>query len=112
MSSLQDNITQEVNSSNDDVKDRAKAEFADEEKRSIRLNNDIKEQDKEERKFYANLIFTTTTLWLTLVLIVFVAIGQGRLHYSDSVIITLLTTTTANVIGLSIIVANYLFRNK
>ena len=35
MSSLQDNITQEVNSSNDDVKDRAQAEYADEEKRSI-----------------------------------------------------------------------------
>jgi hypothetical protein len=49
-------------------------------------------------------------MWLFLVLGIFIAVGKGSLVYSDSVIITLLTTTTANVLGLVAIVANYLFK--
>lgn len=105
--SIAGNITNEADGSDDEVKDRAKEEI-----RSAKLDNDIKQQDKNERKIYAELIFTLITIWLLFVLIIFVAIGKGFLLYSDSVIITLLTTTTIEVIGVFLIVARYLFRVK
>jgi hypothetical protein len=71
-----------------------------------------RKQDRKERKVYANLTFTLISIWLTLILVTFIAIGQKRLEYSDSVIITLLTTTTVEVIGLFIIIAKYLFPSK
>lgn len=38
--------------------------------------------------------------------------GLGVLHLKESVLITLLTTTLANVIGVFNLVAKYLFHNK
>ena len=69
-------------------------------------------QDREERKRYANLSFTLIATWLILVLAIFVSTGQGNLKYSDSVLITLLTTTTANVIAIFHFVMKYLFQTK
>jgi len=69
-------------------------------------------QDREERKIYANLVFTLISIWLIVVLAVFVSCGQGNLKYSDSVLITLLTTTTANVIAIFHFVMKYLFHPK
>ena len=71
-----------------------------------------KKQDRKERKVYANLTFSLITMWLTFILIIFVAIGKRLLVYSDTVIVTLLSTTTINVIGLFLIVARYLFPPK
>lgn len=71
-----------------------------------------KKQDRKERKVYANLAFTLVSIWLTLVLAIFVSAGLGNLSYSDSVLITLLTTTTIEVIGIFLIVARYLFPAK
>jgi hypothetical protein len=108
--SIHDTIVVDANNSSREVGDRAIDEMKAENIRSQRLQNDIVEQDKNERKDYANVLFTLTTIWLFLVLGIFVSVGRGVLVYSDSVIITLLTTTTANVLGLVIIVANYLFK--
>jgi hypothetical protein len=108
--SIHDTIVVDANNSSREVGDRAIDEMKAENIRSQRLQNDIVEQDKNERKDYANVMFTLTTIWLFLVLGIFVSVGRGVLVYSDSVIITLLTTTTANVLGLVIIVANYLFK--
>jgi len=85
---------------------------ASEEIRGKQIDNDIKEQDKSERKLYANLSFTIVTMWLVFVLIIFIAIGKGFLKYSDNVVIAFLTTTTIEVIGIYLIVANYLFPLK
>jgi hypothetical protein len=109
--SIGESIANDVNASSLEVRNRAQQEV-DESERGKRLDNDIKEQDKNERKVYANLIFTLVTMWLTIVLVIFVAIGQNKLSYSDSVIITLLTTTTANVITLFVLVTKYLFSPK
>lgn len=71
-----------------------------------------RKQDRKERKVYANLTFSLISIWLTLILLIFIAIGQKKLIYSDTVIVTLLTTTTIEVIGLFIIIAKYLFPSK
>ena len=52
------------------------------------------------------------SLWLFFVLLIIVAKGQNKLNLSDSVIITLLTTSTANVIGIMIISMNYFYEKK
>ncbi|TDQ11900.1 hypothetical protein [Pedobacter metabolipauper] len=107
--SIQDTIINDANNSSLEVRDRAKEEY-EQYVRAKKLQNDVVEQDKNERKDYASVLVTITTIWLAMVLIIFIAIGKGDLIYSDSVIITLLTTTTANVISLLVIVANYLFK--
>jgi len=70
-------------------------------------------QDRKERKRYAKSIFRFIKIWAYSVIIIFVAAGKGYVKFDNSVIITLLSTTTANVLALFAIVANYLFyRNK
>jgi len=110
--SIGENITQDANSSDEEVKERAIEEPNSEIWRSQKLDNDIKEQDKDERRLYAYRVFTLICLWLTGVLLIVVGSGNGSLHYSDTVMVTLLTTTTANVIGLFAIVNGYLFGTK
>jgi hypothetical protein len=107
--SIEQSIQNEANSSSEEVKIRAHEE---EDKRRKQLDNDGLAQDMDERKIYAHRIFVLICMWLFLVAIVFLAEGNGNLHYSDNVIITLLTTTTANVIGLFILVTKYLFNPK
>jgi low affinity Fe/Cu permease len=46
------------------------------------------------------------------VLLILVYTGTGDLHFSDTVLVTLLTTTTAQVLGFGVIVANYLYKQK
>jgi hypothetical protein len=103
-------ITNVANESSDEVKERAKEEPYSEQWRSQRLDNDIKEQDKDERKSYAYKVFALISMWLACVILIIIGAGNGNLHYSDTVMVTLLTTTTANVIGLFAIVNGYLFK--
>lgn len=67
------------------------------------------EDDNTGRREFSRSIFTVTVIWMFLVLMIIVQSASGRWHLSDSVLIALITTTTANVIGVFIIVANYLF---
>ena len=73
-------------------------------------------QDRQQRKEFAYLIFKFVCYYMFFVsLLLFLCGSPGHFHLSDSVIITLLGTTTANVIGILIIVVTYLFnksRNK
>jgi hypothetical protein len=67
------------------------------------------EDDNTGRREFSRSIFTVTVIWMFLVLMIIVQTASGKWHLSDSVLIALITTTTANVIGVFIIVANYLF---
>lgn len=67
------------------------------------------EDDNEGRREFSRNIFAVTVVWMFLVLMVVFLCASGRWHLSDSVLIALITTTTATVIGIFIIVANYLF---
>jgi len=68
-----------------------------------------RKQDRKERKKYALHIFRFIWIWCGGILLIMVAIGLGYLKFDNSVIITLITTTTANILALFVIVANYLF---
>lgn len=70
-------------------------------------------QDIIERKTYASRIFRLVVGWLALLFILLFIQGalspHGYFNLSDKVILALIGGTTVNVLGLFIIVANYLF---
>ena len=70
------------------------------------------EDDNESRREFSRSIYAVTVIWMFLVLMIIVQCANGKWHLSDSVLIALITTTTANVIGVFIIVANYLFNRE
>lgn len=70
------------------------------------------EQDRKQRGQFAKKIFWAVVVYLVAALVIVYLIGAGVFHMSDSVSITLLGTTTANVISLLVIVAKYLFHSK
>jgi Flp pilus assembly protein TadB len=106
--SIEQIIQNEANSSDIEVKERALNET----ERGKKIDNDIREQDRLERKTYANRVFYLISAWLGCVIVVVILTGLGFMHFSDTVIVTLLTTTTANVIGLFAIVNSYLFKSS
>ncbi|MDR3189274.1 MAG: hypothetical protein LBT94_08865 [Prevotellaceae bacterium] len=68
-------------------------------------------QDRMERKRYALYIFWLLAAFLFVTLSIVVLSGVCVLALSEAVIITLLATTTADVIGIFIFVVRYLFNN-
>ena len=70
-------------------------------------------QDIEERKAYASKIFKLICSWIGGVFFILVMSGF-QLHFklSDSVLIALVGGTTASVIGIFVVVANYLFPKR
>ena len=70
-------------------------------------------QDRDQRKEFADKIFSFVCLYMFAVFfILFLCASPNSFCLSDSVLITLLGTTTANVIGILIIVVTYLFSRK
>ena len=82
-------------------------------------------QDRKERKKYARHVFALVCVWLiavlsmvflqgiggnTVLLLEFVRIGPFNL--SDSVLITLVSSTTASIVAIFVIVARYLFPRR
>ena len=74
------------------------------------LNN--QKQDREQRRQFAEKIFWVVVCYLFAVIVIVILNGANVLCTSESVNITLLGTTTANVISLLVIVAKYLFHAK
>lgn len=74
--------------------------------------NFSKRQDRELRKDFADNIFRLVVYYLIIVffLVFLSSSGTGSFAISDSVLITILSTMTINVIGLLVIVVRYLFR--
>lgn len=81
-----------------------------------RIENDGKRQDIEERKKYANKIFWLISIWLICIYVIICLAGFGKSYgffiVNDSVLVSLITSTTATVIGLFVIVVNYLFKKN
>lgn len=69
---------------------------------------DSLKQDIEARKRYSNKIFTLVSFWLVAILLI-VALNSLCFHLTDTVILALIGGTTINVLGLFLVVANYLF---
>ena len=66
-------------------------------------------QDREQRKTFSTLIFKFMCAYMFLSLAIVFFCGFGWMCLSEAVLIALLTTTLANVIGVFNFVAKYLF---
>lgn len=71
-------------------------------------------QDREQRKEFAVKIYRLICCWLCgiAVLLLLRAWNCGGFYLSDSVLIAIITSTSANVIGLLAIVVLYLFPRR
>lgn len=69
-------------------------------------------QDREQRKIFSYVIFGFMYLYMLASLVIVYLSGRRTILLSDSVLITLLTTSLANVIGIFNFVAKYLFHPK
>lgn len=101
----------------DDIEEKIRKE----ELRKLTLENEAREgenagdnQDRAQRKEFAERIFSFVAMYMFFVgLVVFLCGHQfSSFNLSDTVLVTLLGTTTANVIGILIIVVTYLFSRK
>ena len=80
---------------------------------SQRLDNADKRQNIGLRGEFAERIYSFASLYMFAVfLILFLSGNTSRFTMSDDVLMMLLGTTTANVLGLLFIVVNYLFPKK
>lgn len=68
------------------------------------FRNDIK-----ARKLFAWLIFALVVIWLGAIIWIVIATGSGWYKLSDTVLITLVTSTTVNITGFFLIVTQYIF---
>lgn len=69
-------------------------------------------QDRKQRKVFSYCIFGFMCIYMAISLAIVFLCGLGIMVLDVSVLITLLTTTLANVIGVFTFVAKYLFHNK
>lgn len=71
-------------------------------------------QDREERKTFANKIFYLLVVFLGISACLVFMSGSGNVnfHLSDSILVTILVTTTADVIGIFLFVVRYLFKSN
>ena len=71
-------------------------------------------QDRKQRKKFSFMIFYFLCAYLVTVFLILFLSGLGRLSFelADGVLITLLSTTTVNMIGIFILVVKYLFPIK
>lgn len=85
------------------------AEYMSYEKHLYELRN--ADQNMGERKIYAESIYLLTCIWCIFLGIIIVAEGNGSLNYSENVMITLITSTTVNVLFFFRYVTKYLFNS-
>jgi hypothetical protein len=74
-------------------------------------------QDIKERKKYALLFFYLSCAWLVAIMAIIMLQGFGwfckaPFKLSDSIVLTMIGSTTVNVLGILYIVAKYLFPNR
>lgn len=75
-----------------------------------KLVNLILKEDMNARRHYARALFIMICIWLGVVLGIVILVGLRVLALSEATLITLVSTTTASVIGLFAIVARYFYR--
>lgn len=69
-------------------------------------------QDREERKKFANKIFVFLCINMALAFMLLFFNGFGLTHLNESVLITTITSSIADIIGVFVIVVRYLFPCK
>lgn len=81
--------------------------------KQLRAENKQRKQDRKERRKYANRVFFLISTWLGVMGIIVLCQGFSPEGFKldTPVLVTLVSTTTASVLGIFLIVANYLFPN-
>mgnify|MGYP001549504396 CR=1 FL=1 len=96
--------------------EKTKEEKTDYDKERKSLENLQFKEDIEARKSYANKMFVMISVWLSFMILIVMIHGFGHdkswFQLSDTVLVTLITTTTGSVLGLFTIIVNYLFKTK
>ena len=69
-------------------------------------------QERKLQKTVAKWVMVLVSVWLVFIAVVIWKVGKSHLDYSSSVLITLLATTTVNIIGLAYFMAKGLFPNR
>ncbi len=80
--------------------------------REAKAKADEAEKNVNQRTYISWSIFGVMIAWLVFVIVVVILAGANVLHLSDSVLMTLLATTTTNIIGMWAIILRYLFPNN
>ena len=112
--------SEDTSSVNDHKYDAIEEDIRKQELRRLELENAAREgenagddQDRQQRKEFADKIFDFVRNYMLFVCVVLFLKGiTSQFYLSDAVIITLLGTTTANVIGILIIVVTDLCSRK
>lgn len=83
----------------------------------LELQNKSEEQKQEMQREFGDWAKRIVSWWLVFIVLLLIVVGAvsffyGTQIFSDKVLITLLATTTVNVIGMVIIIIKYLFANK
>ena len=83
-------------------------------KKIERLNEEIEDLklDRKQRKIFSFCIFGFMCMYMAASIVIVFLCGFGCMNLEMSVLITLLTTTLANVIGVFNFVAKYLFHRE
>lgn len=68
------------------------------------------QDNNRQRKQYARNTFILTCTWISIVLVIIGFSGLELMKLSDTVLVTLISTTTANVFGFFFLVMKYLFK--
>lgn len=89
-------------------RDHANNELDREKRQAEELFADIA-QNREQRKNYAGKIFWLVCGWLLVLAAIVGCTGLGVMSLSDTVLVALISGASVNIIGLMVIVANYLF---
>ncbi|WP_129714070.1 hypothetical protein [Pedobacter sp. SYP-B3415] len=80
--------------------------------KKLDLKNKSFEQDMKMRKVFAICVFVFIVMWSATVLVILFLSGFEYLRFDTTTLVTLLSTTTANVLALMVIVTRYLFFKK
>lgn len=67
------------------------------------------QQDTKQRSTLSDWVMGVISIWLMAVIFIIIGLGRGCLHLTESIIITLLVTTTANILGMAYLVLGDLF---
>jgi len=66
-------------------------------------------QDRRERKRYAELVFRLVCWWLVGVMALVCCAGLDAIRLDETVLMTIVGSTTASVVAIFVVVAKYLF---
>jgi hypothetical protein len=108
MSATLENEISDIRNESEDTQLEKESQWIDLNFRKEQLESN--RQDRQERKKYAICIFLFLCGFLGVTLALVATSKCSNL--SDAVLITLLTTTSADIIGIFIIVVKYLFKSK